>query len=331
MNLAHLMAGRLRLRHVYVATAIAKFGSVRAASEALHLTQPATSRTLRDLEAALEVKMFERTARGMALTADGTDLLPHLQFLVSEVSALERHAAELASGNGGDVRIGTLLAGSADVLPDAILELRREFPGIRLRIVEATPTALHLQLMLGEIDVILGRVEPLGSLPGVTVEPLFEDWVNIICSSDHPRSTGDCELSELVEESWVLPPAETSLRQQVDRAFIAASGTTPTDTVECVAPVPLRSILLRSQHLGVVPSGIFADDISSGVLVLVPVALEGTFVPVGLMTRTGGDLPASARSVIETIRSCAAGHRKPLQISDVGNRAGSSPGVGRRS
>ena len=289
-----------------VAATIAHHGSIRDASAVLHLTQPATSRTLAELERILGVRLFDRGPRGMALTADGSLLITHMHVVTSEVSSLIRHAEEVVDGGGGEARVGTLLAGSADVLPSAVLEVTSKFPRVRVVISEATPDRLHEDLMSGRVDFVVGRVTPLASMPGVHGEPLYDDEVRVVCAPSHARSGHRGQLSELVHDSWILPPRDTSLRQQIEAAFMRECAQTPQDIIECVAAVPLRALVLRGQHLAVVPAGVFAEELERDLLVLLPTTVEGTSVPVGIMTRSGAKLTSSAQALVNALRETAS-------------------------
>ena len=288
-----------------VAATIAHRGSIREASAVLHLTQPAMSRSLAELERILGVQLFDRGPKGMTVTAAGAPLITHMQLVTSEVGSLLRHADEIVGGRRGEVRVGTLLAGTADILPAAVFEVTRRLPDVRVAISEGTPDRLHEDLMSGQVDFVVGRVTPLASMPGVDVEPLYDDEVRVVCTPSHARSGHQGSLAELVDDAWLLPPRDTSLRQQIEAAFVRGCSRTPGNVTECVAPVPLRALVLRGEHLAVVPSGIFVDDLERDALVSLQVSIEGTSVPVGIITRSGGELPSSARTLIDALRSAA--------------------------
>lgn len=308
MRPVELLSRQIRLRHLVVATTIAHRGSIREASAVLYLTQPAMSRTLSELERILGVQLFDRGPKGMTVTAAGASLLTHMQLITSELGSLFRHAEEIVSGGSGEVRVGTLLAGTADILPDAVFEIARRFPAVRVVISEATPDRLHEDLMSGNVDFVVGRVTPLASMAGVEIEPLYDDEVHVVCTPDHTRSGYRGDLAGLVDDAWILPPADTSLRQQIEAAFIRGCGRVPERVIECVAPVPLRALVAKGEHLSVVPAGIFADELERDMLVTLQVSIEGTSVPVGIITRSGAELPSSARSLIGALRD-AAGNR----------------------
>lgn len=307
MRPAELLSQQVRLRHLVVATTIAHRGSIREASAVLYLTQPAMSRTLSELERILGVQLFDRGPKGMTISAAGGPLLTHMQLITSELGSLLRHAEEIVSGGSGEVRVGTLLAGTADILPDAVFEITRRFPAIRVAVSEGTPDRLHEDLMSGHVDFVVGRVTPLASMTGVEVEPLYDDEVHVVCTPSHARAGYRGDLAELVDDAWILPPADTSLRQQIEAAFIRGCGRVPGRVIECVAPVPLRALLVRGRHLSVVPAGIFADELERDILLALQVSIEGTSVPVGIITRSGAALPSSARALIAALRDAANG------------------------
>ncbi len=309
MHPALLLSRRIRLRHLIVATTIAHQGSVREAGEVLHLTQPAVSRSLAELEEILGVRMFDRGPRGMSLTDAGDALMPHMQVVVSEVGSLTRHAEEIMSGGRGRVRVGTLLAAAADVLPTALLALARDYPEIRVEVSEGTPDRLYESLMSGHVDLVVGRVMPLAAMPGVDSERLYDDDVRVVCTPDHPRAAHAGSLGDLVNDAWVLPPTDTSLRGQIDEDFIRDCGRTPVGVIECVAAMPLRSLVLGGELLAVVPSGLFTDELERGALVALPMPVGGTPVAVGIVRRAGAELTASAAALVQSLRAVVVENR----------------------
>ena len=289
-----------------VATTVAHHGSVREASEVLHLTQPAASRSLAELEEILGVKMFDRGPKGMSLTDAGAALIPHMHIVVSEVGSLTRHAEEIANGGRGKVRVGTLLAAAADVLPTALVALTKEFPEIQVEVSEGTPDRLYESLMFGHVDLVVGRVMPLAAMPGVESERLYDDDVRVVCTPDHPRASHTGNLGDLVDDAWVLPPADTSLRGQVEADFIRDCGRTPVGVIECVAAMPLRSLVLGGELLAVVPSGIFTDELDRGTLVALPLQVGGAPVAVGIVKRAESELTATAQALVAALRTAVA-------------------------
>lgn len=96
----------MELRHLRYFIAVAELRSVRAASEQLHVTQPAISRQIHDLEQAIGATLFERTPRGLKLTAAGVAYLAEARSILAHVDAANRLAHRIASGEQGRLRVG---------------------------------------------------------------------------------------------------------------------------------------------------------------------------------------------------------------------------------
>ncbi|MDR5806259.1 LysR family transcriptional regulator [Caballeronia sp. LP006] len=96
----------MELRHLRYFIAVAELRSVRAASEHLHVTQPAISRQIQDLEQTIGATLFERTPRGLKLTAAGIAYLSEARAILAHVDAANRLAHRIASGEQGRLRVG---------------------------------------------------------------------------------------------------------------------------------------------------------------------------------------------------------------------------------
>src|SRR5256885_10700797 len=131
-RLERWIARKFRLRHVELIAALSESRSILKASRRLNLTQPTLSKALQDVEATLGLSLFERTNRGLEPTPYGEIFARHAKIVLAQL----RHAAEelesLRAGYSGKVTVGTLLAASASILPDAIARLKSERPGVTI-------------------------------------------------------------------------------------------------------------------------------------------------------------------------------------------------------
>ncbi|WP_234312395.1 LysR substrate-binding domain-containing protein [Streptomyces griseus] len=189
-----LLDGRLKFRHLTLLIAVYECGSVVRAAESLHLTQPAATRTLRELEAVAELPLFVRVPRGMRPTVYGEALVGHARAVVAEVRRAEEHLTGLRQGRDGTVTVGTLLAGANVLLPRAVARLKRERPRLTVVVREGTPDVLHPALLGGELDVIVGR---MGTAPGdgegekVRQRTLYREPIRLAVRAGHPLLAGD--------------------------------------------------------------------------------------------------------------------------------------------
>jgi DNA-binding transcriptional LysR family regulator len=151
----------------YVA-AVARLGSFRRAAEELHISQPALSETVRNLERELGVDIFDRDRSGATLSADGRELLAHVSSVIDAVDGL-RHAADAQHHASRMVRVATVNAGTIPVLTPAIKQFRAANLSTQVEVVGAQQEQIHSGLRAGSFDLGL-----ITTLIGDEVRPEFD-------------------------------------------------------------------------------------------------------------------------------------------------------------
>jgi DNA-binding transcriptional LysR family regulator len=305
-RLERWIARKFRLRHVELVAEVYDSRSILKASRRLNLTQPTVTRALQDIEATLSVPLFTRTNRGLAPTPYGEIFARHAKIVLAQL----RHAAEeienLRAGYSGKVTVGTLLAAAASILPDAIALLKKERPGVAISVVVGTYDILVPSLLVGDLDMVLGRMPEQGRSRALVYEDFYAEPICLVVRRGHPlarkRRLG---LRELVNEPWLLPLPETSLRRQIERAFLEANAPLPRNVIESVSILTNRVLLRKSDCIGVLPYHVALDDVEHGLLAILPVKLKSIESPVGVILRAPGNLPPAANALLECLRLAA--------------------------
>ncbi len=299
-----LLNGRLKLRHLVLVVAIADQGSVLRAAEHLHLAQPAGTRSLREVEGVLGVELFTRGPRGVTPTLFGDAFVEHARAVLAELRRAGERIAGLADGEVGTVTIGTLLAGSNVLLPRAIAALKRDRPGIRVIVQEATFDAQVPRLLDGEIDLILGRLNPIDDLRGLRQITLYGEPVRLVARRDHPaRSRPGLRLADLIGYPWVLPLEQTALRTELEQVFRAEGLALPGDLVECTSVLTVRTLVRDTDMIAALPELVARTD--AGIAPL-PVPLETVRRQVGVTLPAHRAPTPSARIMLDHLRREAA-------------------------
>ncbi|WP_199541069.1 LysR family transcriptional regulator [Paraburkholderia kururiensis] len=180
----------MELRHLRYFIAVAELRSVRAASEQLHVTQPAISRQIQDLEDAIGAALFERTPRGLKLTAAGEAYLHEAREILARVDAANRLARQIAAGLRGHLRIGFVEnAAWSGIVSAALRTFEQKVPHVSLELQPMnTPEQLDA-IAAGRLDG--GFCYRVGVLPdGIAGVPVLEQ--NVVLA---------------VPESWLLGKA----------------------------------------------------------------------------------------------------------------------------
>jgi len=272
------------------------------------LTQPAISKTVAELEAKLGIRLLDRTARGVAPTAEGKVLLARALNIFAEL----RHAAEelqsLADASAGTLRIACAPILVGGFLPAVLNRLMHDKPGVRYDVREVEPDAALRALRERLADILVGR--PLSGNPtDIEFEPLFEEKLFIVAGANHPLARRRSVLADdLRKQRWILPQPETAIGRLVEPA-LAKLGVPTRD-----AAVRSMSVLLRFPLLA---TGEFVTALPGSVLFLgnaqralralraLRIELLQTAGPVGLMSMRGISLPPVARLFGEYARQVA--------------------------
>ncbi|MGW2843780.1 LysR substrate-binding domain-containing protein [Streptomyces sp. NPDC001108] len=262
-----LLDGRLKFRHLTLLIAVHDHGSVIRAAESLHLTQPAATRTLRELEAIAELPLFVRVPRGMRPTVYGEALVGHARTAIAEIRRAKEHLTGLREGQDGTVTVGTLLAGANVLLPRAVARLKKERPRLTVVVREGTPDVLHPALLGGELDLIVGRVgpAPADGDDALRQRMLYREPIRLAVRAGHPllaeRPAGDAvALTDALAHPWILPVEQTALRQELSALLIDRGLPLPADRVECTSILTMRALLLQTDMVALLPELVLHDD-----------------------------------------------------------------------
>jgi DNA-binding transcriptional LysR family regulator len=213
------MGCSVQLRHVQYFVATVDAGSVSAASRALHVTQPALSRQLRQLEDELGVALFDRTAGRLTLSRTGQELLPAARQLLLDAQAL-RDAAEFhRHGAVQRLVIAAPTVTLTDVLSPFVADMRPDDPVVDVRSADGESPVQALQAG-ADLAVSTGRPAPPYESCVLADLPV---WAYV--RSDDPwAGRASVPLQELLTKPLVLPPSSFGARQALGTAVDAAGA-----------------------------------------------------------------------------------------------------------
>ncbi|MFH8589203.1 LysR substrate-binding domain-containing protein [Streptomyces celluloflavus] len=320
MKIPRLLDGRLKFRHLVLVDALCRQGSVVGAAAELHVTQPAATRSLHELEDILGVPLFERGPRGITATVFGEAFTEHARAVLAQLAQAGRHVVELADADRGTVIVGTHLAGSNVLLPRAIAALKKERPYLTVVVREASPEALLLELEAGRVDFIVGRLT-VPSDERIVRRKLYDESVELVVRASHALAgRPNVDLADLADYPWILPGAETALRREIEEFFARHGIALPMNRVETTSFLTVRQLLLETDVVAALPSLITRDDTR---IARLSVPLEPIGHSVGLTLQAARTLSPSAEALIRSLEEIAAGMAPQDTSADV---PGEAPG-----
>ena len=233
----------LRIRHLDVLLAVAAEGSMQRAAQRVHLTQPAISKLVRELETMFGAPLFDRSKRGVTLTECGRALAIRAEYLRNDIERARDEVAAIGRGTLGALRIGALPVVESALLPQSLMALRKIAPALRIRVQEGTSAALLDQLGRGEIDCVLGRLDSGADGRDIRAEKLMRLPTRIVARRRHPLAAHKRVTPEqLAAYPWVLPQPGAPIRTVIDGVFATAGIAAPVPLVEShLDPSQLRT------------------------------------------------------------------------------------------
>jgi LysR family pca operon transcriptional activator len=304
---------RVRFRHLQCFLAIAQHRSVGAAADALAITQPALSKTLRELEDALKVQLFARDKRkGMLLTRFGEVFLQHA---AASVSSLRQgiDSIKLATGvSGVAISVGTLPTAMARVMPKAVQLFKQQAPQTIVRVMTGEHEQLLDRLQLGELDLVVGRLALPHSQVGLTFEHLYSEPLIVVVRKGHTLSkVRRFRLTMITDYPSMVPHSETTIRREIDRFLFANGVAQLSDVVDATSTAFGRSYAQATNAVWFVARGIVEEDLANGNLVQLPVDTTAMQGPVGITVRADAKPNAAVALMLQSVRSAVAMLRPP--------------------
>lgn len=304
------MENRLRFRHINCFLAVAQERNLGRAAERLHLSQPAVSKTLSELEALAGARLVERGRHGARLTPEGEHFL---RYALDVGQALDSAGAALSNAvmpRAAALEIGALPTVANGILPDALIRLRalRPHAGVRLR--TATNALLLAALKAGELDFVLGRMADPAAMQGLSFEFLYAEPLVMAVRPKHPLlAHGAISLPAVLAYPLIVAPQGTVPRLNTDAYFDAHALRVPPESVETLSVSVARLVAQRSDAVWITPERAACDDVRGGSLAALPLPMTGAEEPVGIVRRSAGTTSELAQTFADILRTLA--HSEP--------------------
>jgi LysR family hca operon transcriptional activator len=258
----------MELRHLRYFVAVAEEGSLtNAAERRLHTAQPSLSRQIRDLELEVGVKLLERGARGIELTAAGRTFLDHARLALLQVEAAGDAARRAAQPEKAVFVIGFLTGAEVVWLPEVLRILREEQPGIEITLSSHSSPDLAGALLRGKVDVAFLRRE--AQAPGLTFKFLIKEPLVAVLPKNHRLAANkEIKPQDLVGETYITPTRVAPVLKAVIDGYAAKSGITLKPEYDAENLSSAMSLVASTGGVTLLP--LYAQNMLSSSVVLRP-------------------------------------------------------------
>ncbi|WP_305984461.1 LysR substrate-binding domain-containing protein [Roseibium sp. MMSF_3544] len=278
-----VLTSKIRLRQLRCFVVVARKKSFVQAAEELGLTQPAVSRSVRELEQVIGHNLFDRSQRGAQLTSRGRALMEAAELGLLQISqGIQEATTEVDLTE--TIRVGALPNVCSQFLPGVIRDFKAAFPDVTVSVIPGPNADLLSDLRSGKVDIVIGRLSTGDAMRGLVFEALFDEPLVFVVGQSHVLASGNATLEDVLEYPLMLPPPGTIIRQEVDR-FLASQGVVKLrNVIETTSSEFQRAYLQCTDCVAAVPRGVVQQDLERGALIQLPFGEQELTGPVGLTT-----------------------------------------------
>ena len=208
----------MELRHLRYFKVVAELQHFHKAADKLHISQPALSNQIKQLEQELNSKLFDRVGRGVKLSESGELVLSSAIKILNEVELLKESVSDIESGQAGTLKIGVLQSINSLYLRSLVAEFDRNNPNISLQIEEMTNYNIEKKISRGDIDIGIGFILNK-DYPDIEFEKLFDEKWKLIISPTHANVANKIMAGDPHHLKAVLLSEYFETRKIVDKYF----------------------------------------------------------------------------------------------------------------
>jgi len=199
-------------------TTVAELASFSEAAEQLHLTQPAVSKRIRQLEHDLGLPLFDRIGRKVSLTEAGNALLPRARRLLNDAREIRRALSDLTGIVSGRLVMGTSHHIGLHRLPGPLRHFTHNYKEVELDIRFMDSEAACHAVEIGDLELAIVTLPPT-PLPRLHMQAIWDDPLVFMVAKDHPLAgRRNISLKTLLREPAVLPSGNTYTRRILEKA-----------------------------------------------------------------------------------------------------------------
>jgi DNA-binding transcriptional LysR family regulator len=258
-------------RRLQVFHAVARKLSFTKAAEALHMTQPAVTFQIRQLEEQFRTRLFDRAQGRIALTPAGVTALEYAERVLALSNELELRMKELGSRPAGPLLVGASTTIADYLLPPLLAEFKSRHPAVQPRLVVANSEAVQARVADRSLD--LGFIEGESRLPSLASEVCCDDELQVVCAPSHPLAKlKSVTPRTLARHALVRREPGSGTREVIDR-YLQKAGVAPDSlhvVMELGSPEAIKGLVATGLGFTIVSRATVAKETRLGQLVRLP-------------------------------------------------------------
>lgn len=286
-RLSHMLMTRLKPRHFALLRNVGEYQSISRVALAMHVSQPAITKALKEVESIFMAQLFERTPRGLKPTPAGQVALMLATSSLTDIVTTAQSLAAIEAGAHGRISLGIQSNLPEALWVPALAKHLGNYPLVTASVSEGATYDLVDTLRRNAIDCVIGRALMDRMDEEVLQEPIYRESLCVLVSNkDYERlSRSQLDWSALSELSWMMAPPDTQLRSIVNSLFAGAGLQPPLPTIETCSLVTIAAGFKALEGAAmIVPRAMGSRLVEMGACRMLPQPLEQNFPPICLFT-----------------------------------------------
>jgi DNA-binding transcriptional LysR family regulator len=314
---------RLKLRDLHILSVVVEWGSMAKAATQLAMSQPAVSESIASLEAALGVRLLDRSARGVEPTRYAHALLKRGNVVFDELMQGVKEIEFMANPTTGEVRVASGDTAAASLLAPAIDAMSRRYPNIVVHVSQASAEPLEYpELRQRRVDLVLARMSKAFTQNDLDTETLFDDPPRVVVgASSRLARRRNVTLADLVGETWTLT-SDQVIHDFIWESFHSKGIPPPKERVVASSMLLRSKLLATGRYVTVLPDSVLRYNAKQWSLKALPIDLGMSTMAVRLVTLKNRAISPVVKLFMDQVRATA----KPL-----GSPGGRPVGIRRSS
>tara|TARA_R110000850_G_scaffold168543_1_gene293553 strand:+ start:72638 stop:73558 length:921 start_codon:yes stop_codon:yes gene_type:complete len=255
----------MKLQTLQALLCIEEVGSLRAAAKQLHISQPALSAAIQQLEQSLRAPLLVRSKRGVTLSHFGQAFIKHARLIVAEAKRAEDEMQQLRGRWEGSITFATSPAIALSALPQALVSFNREHPDVVVRVRDGLYPGISASLRDGSLDFALTAAHRHDLEQDLVAEALYTSEIVIVARQGHPLGSVK-RLKDLQESYWVFSSAPRGPGAIIEEAFRQHGLTQPRVGMVCESFLALPGIVAHSDWVTTMPRALYERNAFSSML-----------------------------------------------------------------
>lgn len=295
----------MKMHHLRDLLAVAEKGSINAAAKHLGVSQPALSRSVRELEKEMGAPLLERQATGAALTPMGNLFVRRASTAMNELRRARDEIQQLQGSVHGTVVACVSSMAHLTLLQEALGPFTQRYPNVVLRVIEGVFPVIDARIRSGQVDFYVGPAPESGTAPGLQLETLFATKRVVLARKGHPLARAR-SLAQLTEASWVTTSVTSQAEKEFSGVFSGRGLKVPKLALQTESALSWITAILSTDMLVMVPQMWLASPLTKDLTVAIPIEETLAGAPMSLVRRSSVPSTPASEYLCDLLRRTAS-------------------------